>query len=389
MKVLYFDPIPGASGDMIIAALIDCGAPQKFLQEKLAFVPGCTMKVKRVQRYGVSARNVQFTINPEIREKDFLPLIKRSKLPTRVKQQATTIISRIFTVEKKVHRAKKLHLHELADADTLLDIVGALLAIDYLKVDRIYSKPLKAGQGFIKTQEGKMPAFNFATAELLKDSPVDFVPIAGELTTPTAAAIVSTIAAFETDLTLTRIHSVGLSTGTHFFKDYPNLLRVFVGEIDDVHRDTCTVIETNIDDMNPQDYELLFEKLYDAGALEVFLTSTLMKNSRPGTLVTVLCRDYVNRLSSILFEETTTLGIRLYHVPRLTMQREITAVQTPLGKVRIKKARFHGIRKFSLEYEDVKRIAQKHKLPIPTVRRRLLTYVEAKREDSPVRGSSR
>ncbi|KPK70257.1 hypothetical protein AMJ87_09200 [candidate division WOR_3 bacterium SM23_60] len=389
MKVLYFDPILGASGDMIIAALIDCGTPQTFLQEKLTFVPGCTMKVKRVQRYGVSARSVQFTINPEIREKDFLPLIKRSTLPTHVKQQATTIINRIFTAEKKVHRAKKLHLHEMADADTLLDIVGALLAIDYLKVDRVYSKPLKAGQGFIKTQEGNMPAFNFATAELLKGSPVDFVPIAGELTTPTAAAIVSTIAAFETNLTLTRIHSVGLSTGTHIFKDYPNLLRVFVGEIDDVHKDACTVIETNIDDMNPQDYELLIEKLYSAGALEVFLTSTLMKNSRPGVLLTVLCAEHMHRISTIIFEETTTLGIRIHHVPRLIMQREIIAVQTPLGKVRIKKARLHSIRKFSLEYEDVKHIAQKHKLPIPTVRRKLLTYVDEKHGDSPVKGSSR
>ena len=379
MKVLYFDPILGASGDMIIAALIDCGVPQKLLHEKLKFIPGCTMKVKRVQRHGVSAKIAQFRINPTIREKDFLPLIKKSTLPTHVKQQATAIINRIFTAEKKVHRAKKLHLHELADADTLLDITGALIAIDHLNIDKVYSKPLKAGQGFIKTQEGNMPAFNFATAELLKGNPVHFVPIAGELTTPTAAAIISTIATFETNLTLTRIHSVGLSTGTHDFKKYPNLLRVFVGEIDGVHRDECTIIETNIDDMNPQDYELLFERLYEAGALEVFLTNTIMKHTRPGVLVTVLCAEHVNRLCTILFEETTTLGVRVHRVPRITMQREISTVQTPLGKVRIKTARFNDIEKFSLEYQDVKRISQKHKLSMRNARETLLKYVEEKR----------
>ena len=376
MRVLYFDPILGASGDMIIAALIDCGVPQKLLQEKLKFVPGCTMNVRRVQRYGISAKSIQFKINPKIREKNFLPLIKKSKLPPHVKQQATAIINRIFTVEKRVHRAKKLHLHELADADTLLDITGALIAIDHLNIDRVYSRPLKAGQGFIRTREGNMPAFNFATAELLKGNPVHFVPIAGELTTPTAAAIISTMATFETNLILTRIHSVGLSTGTHDFKKYPNLLRVFVGEIDDVHRDECTIIETNIDDMNPQDYELLFERLYEAGALEVILTNTIMKHTRPGVLVTVLCAKHVDRLCTILFEETTTLGIRLHRVPRITMHREINTVQTPLGKVRIKTARFHDTEKFSLEYQDVKRISQKHKLPMQTVRKRLLKYVE-------------
>jgi uncharacterized protein (TIGR00299 family) protein len=378
MRVLYFDPILGASGDMIIAALIDCGVPQKLLQEKLTFIPGCTMKVKRVQRHGVSAKNVQFKINPKIREKDFLPLIKKSRLPVHVKQQATRIVNRIFSTEKKVHRAKKLHLHELADADTLLDITGALIAIDHLKIEKVYSKPLKAGQGFITTREGNMPAFNFATAELLKGSPVHFVPIDGELTTPTAAAIMSTIATFETSLALSRIHSVGLSTGTHDFKEYPNLLRVFVGETDSVYADECTVIETNIDDMNPQDYELLFDRLYEAGALEVFMTNTLMKNSRPGVLVTILCAENADQLCTIMLRETTTLGVRVHRIPRLIMQREIKPVKTPLGTVRVKIARFHDVKKFSLEYQDVKQIAQRHNLPIQTARRRILKYAEKK-----------
>lgn len=383
MKVLYFDPILGASGDMIIAALIDCGVPQKLLREKLKFVPRCSMKVSRVQRSGVSACNVKFHINPKITEKNFIPLIKKSRLSAGVKQQAIAIVERIFAAEKKVHRAKQLHLHELADADTLLDIAGALTAIEYLKIDKVYSKPLKAGQGFIKTHEGNMPAFNFATAELLRGHPVDFVPVAGELTTPTAAAIISTIAAFETNLTLSRIHCVGLSTGTHRFKAYPNLLRVFVGEVDDVYTDECTIIETNIDDMNPQDYELVFEKLYQAGALEVFLTPVIMKHSRPGVLLTVLCKDHVNDLCAILLRETTTIGTRITRTQRIKLQRKIHLMQTPFGKVRIKEATMGKIAKFFLEYRDVKRIAEKRRLPIQKVRRELLRYIEKKKWDKP------
>ena len=194
MRVLYFDPVLGVSGDMILAALIDLGVPSDYLRKKLKFIRNFKLKVSRVKRQGVSARNVHFTINRKIAEDRFIPLVKKSTLPTNIKSQAIKIINRIFDVEKKIHRSKRLHLHELADADTLLDITGALVAIDYLRVAKIYSRSVKAGQGFVKTAEGKMPAFNFATAELLKGFPVNFLPIPAELTTPTGAASLSTIA---------------------------------------------------------------------------------------------------------------------------------------------------------------------------------------------------
>ena len=378
MKILYFDPILGASGDMILAALIDLGVPKDYLKKKLRFIPNFELKVSRVQRHGISAQHMKFKIKGKIKENRFIPLINKSGLSSSIKATAITIINRIFEVEKKVHRTDHLHLHELADADTLLDITGALVAIDYLKVDKIYSKPLKAGKGFIKTVEGNMPAFNFATAELLKDFPVEFLPISAELTTPTGAAIISTVAEPEDNLILSKIISVGMGTGTQDIKDYPNLLRVFIGESDEKLHDECTIIKTNIDDMNPQDYDLVFEKLYEAGALEVFLTPIIMKHSRPGVLLTVLCQKNKNKILDILFKETTTLGIRIESTKRLKLRRKIIKVKTPYGNIRVKTAEIGNKTRFSLEYQDLKKIAQKNNLSLRELRNELTKFVEKK-----------
>lgn len=376
MKALYFDPILGASGDMILAALIDCGVPKDYLGKKLRFIPGARLKVSPVKRHGVSAKHVTFDIRRQVKADRFIPLISKSSLPSAIKSNAITIINRIFAVEKRIHRTRKLHLHELADADTLLDIVGALTAVDYLKIEKVYSKPLKAGQGFIKTAEGNMPAFNFATAELLKGFPVEFLPIPAELTTPTAAAIISTIAEPHDSLLLNSINAVGLGAGTMNIKGYPNLLRIFISEIDDGLRDECTIIETNIDDMNPQDYDIVVERLYKAGALEVFLTPIMMKHSRPGTLLSVLCKKNKDRLVATLLDQTTTLGVRIRQAQRYILPREIVALKSRYGTIRVKKALYNNKVKFSLEYRDLKRIAQKHNLPIGELRNELMLFVE-------------
>ena len=378
MKILYFDPILGVSGDMILAALIDLGVRQSYLKKKLGFIRNFDMKVSRVAKQGISARNVKFKINTKIREKEFILLINKSRLSSEIKSMATKIIKRIFDVEKKVHRTRHLHLHELADADTLLDIVGALVAIDYLNIDKIYSKPVKVGEGFIKTVEGNMPAFNFATAELLKGFPVEFMPIPAELITPTGAAILSTIAEPKDDLILSKIDGVGLGAGTMDIEDYPNLLRVFIGEEARTSSDKCLVIETNIDDMNPQDYDILFERLYKAGALEVFLSPIIMKHSRPGTLLTVLCRNNESKIVDIIFNETTTLGLRIRSTKRLKLKRHIVKLPSPYGTIRTKIVEYGGKKRFSLEYQDVKRIAVKNNLSIRRVRAELTKLVEKK-----------
>lgn len=378
MKVLYFDPILGVSGDMILAGLIDLGISRNYLKKKLSFIPNFDIKVSRVSQNDVSARSVRFKINKKISEKEFIPLINKSNLPSTIKSMATTIINRIFDVEKKVHRARRLHLHELADADTLLDIVGALIAINYLNVDKIYSKPIKAGKGFIKTIEGNMPAFNFATAELLKGFPVEFMPIHAELTTPTGAAIISTIAEPRDNLLLSKIDKIGLGAGTMTIKGYPNLLRVFIGETTHRLGDECLVIETNIDDMNPQDYDILFERLYKAGALEVFLSPIIMKHSRPGILLTVLCTSGKDKIADILFNETTTLGLRVRRTNRLTLERRIIKFPSPYGIIRVKIIEYRGTKRFSLEYQDLKKMALKNKISLRRLRAELTKLVEKK-----------
>ena len=378
MKILYFDPILGVSGDMMLAALIDLGVSKKYLRERLKFVTGTDIRVGRVNREGVSARTVRFSIKKPIKEKQFIPLINKSKLSASIKSQAISIIEKIFAVEKKVHHTRHLHLHELADADTLLDVAGVLVAIDYLSVDRVFSKPAKAGKGFIKTVEGNMPAFNFATAELLRGFPVHFLPISAELTTPTGAAILSTIATPKENLVMSRIEKVGLGAGSMNIKGHPNLLRVFLGESHDFLSDECTIIETNIDDMNPQDYEALFENLYAAGALEVFLTPTIMKKSRPGILLTVLCQEHLDRTVDVLFEHTTSIGFRVSNTKRLKFSRKIVRFASPYGKVAVKLIEHEGKTKFSLEYRDLKRIAQKQSLSISEVRNRITQFFEKK-----------
>lgn len=378
MKVLYFDPIPGASGDMILAALIDCGVPRNYLIDQLSFVPGFTMTVKRVTKNGVSAQQMRFKTRREINEQRFLPLIKKSGLSRRVKERSIAVIERIFDAERHVHQAKHLHLHELADADTLLDICGALVAIEYLAVDKIYSRALKAGKGFVRTVEGKMPAFNFATAYLLKGFPVDFMPIPAELTTPTGAAIISTIAAPSDSIALSRVERIGMGVGAMTFKDYPNLMRVFVGTTDSCLMDTCIVYETNIDDMNPQDYEFVVEDLYRAGALEVMITPALMKKTRPGVLLTVICQDNHLAIRDILLTQTTTLGLRMHETKRWKLRRTTKQVATCLGRVRVKIAWIGAEMRYSIEYRDIERIARKQKRPLPEMRTRLERLIAAK-----------
>ncbi len=378
MRVIYFDPILGASGDMILSSLIDLGVKRDYLEKTLKFIPDLHIKVESVIHQGIKAKQITFITKKIVREHDFIPLVKKSRLKDSIKEDAIKIINRIFDAEKKVHGSRHLHLHELADVDTILDITGALVALDFLKVDKVYSKPLKAGKGLIKTVEGWMPAFNLATALLLRDAPVEFVPVSFELTTPTAAAILSTIAEFTDTVIFKKIEQIGLGAGTNRIDGYPNLLRAYLGEVDELLVDECLVIETNIDDQNPQDFELVMERLYQAGALEVFITPVIMKQSRPGILLTVLTDGYNQKIIDIIFNETTTLGIRMAHQKRLKLRRTIKKVSTPWGEVNIKIFEYNKNRKFSIEYRDLKKIAENLHKPISILRNEIYHYLKKK-----------
>lgn len=378
MKAILFDPIPGASGDMIIAALLDAGMPVKYLKTKLKFVPGFDIQARKTRTAGVNATRASFKIRKKVPVNEFMNLVKKSTLPARQQSMIQSILYRIFQVERSVHGSRHLHLHELADLDTLLDICGAVIGLDYFKIENIRSRPLKAGAGFIKTREGSMPALNFATALLLKNWPIDFLPIEAELTTPTAAAIISTVASPARDISFQKIDQIGLGTGTMTLQDRPNLLRVFIGETADHRPDDCQVIETNIDDMNPQDYEQVIEKLYEAGAYEVFLTPVIMKNSRPGILLTVLSEPDNTSMIDVIFAETTTLGLRIRNSQRLVLPRRILKISTGLGSVRVKLSVHGRKQRCSLEYRDLKKIARKTGRSIDRLRRELEPVIRAR-----------
>ncbi|MEO0127697.1 MAG: nickel pincer cofactor biosynthesis protein LarC [candidate division WOR-3 bacterium] len=375
MRVIYFDPILGASGDMILSSLIDLGVETEYLKQSLKFIPDLKIRVESVSRQGIMAKQIEFITKKIVKEKDFIPLIKKSNLKDSIKTNAIKIINRIFDAEKKVHGSRHLHLHELADVDTIIDITGALIALDFLDIDKVYSRPLKAGTGLIDTVEGKMPAFNLATAQLLKNAPVEFLPVQFEFTTPTAAAILSTIAEFKDSLTINNIERVGLGAGAKKLDGYPNLLRAFLGEIDLSLSDECLVIETNIDDQNPQDFELILEKLYEAGALEVFYTPVIMKHSRPGILLSVIADGFNQKIINTIFNETTTLGIRMDYKKRIKLKREIKKVKTPWGNLRIKVADFNRRNSFTIEYQDLKSIAKNLNKPIRSLRIEIERYV--------------
>ncbi|MEO0094626.1 MAG: nickel pincer cofactor biosynthesis protein LarC [candidate division WOR-3 bacterium] len=375
MRVIYFDPILGASGDMILSSLIDLGVETDYLKLSLKFIPDLKIRIESVSHQSIMAKQINFITKKNVKEKDFIPLIKKSNLKDSIKNNAIKIINRIFDAEKKVHGSRHPHLHELADVDTLIDITGALIALDFLNVDKVYSRPLKAGTGLIDTVEGKMPAFNLATAQLLKNAPVEFLPIPFEFTTPTAAAILSTIAEFKDSLTINKIEKIGIGAGTKKIEGYPNLLRVFLGEVDLSLSDECLVIETNIDDQNPQDFELILEKLYEAGALEVFYTPVIMKHSRPGILLSVIAESYNQKIIDTIFKETTTLGIRMDYKKRIKLNREMKRVKTPWGVLRIKVANFNSSKRFIIEYQDLKSIARRLNKPIRLLRIEIEKYV--------------
>jgi len=259
--------------------------------------------------------------------------------------------------------------------DTIVDVVGALVALEILDVEQVFSSPLNVGSGFVEFSHGKFPVPAPATAEILKGVPVYSTDTTGELVTPTGAAIIAEVAGSFGDMPMLTTQAVGYGAGERD-REQPNVLRVFIGDLasnDDPERDTVSVIETNIDDMNPQFYESVFEKLFANGALDVFMTNIMMKKSRPAIQLTVLCTpEKEPQLTQLIFEETTTIGLRIRQEARRKLQREVREIETEFGKIKFKVSLLDGkILNHSPEYEDCKKIALAHGLSVKEVSERL------------------
>ncbi len=383
MKVAYFDCFSGISGNMILGALIDLGLDIEELRAELSNLPlqGYQLEARRVAKQGISAIYVDVVTQGDEDEdekgrkpRDVLTLIDQSALDEKIKELSKQIFVRLGEAEAKTHHQdlSTVHFHEIGATDTIIDILGSLIGLKILGVERVSCSPLNVGKGLVRCSHGLLPIPAPITAELLKGVPVYATDVEGELTTPTGAAIITSIATHFGDMPSLRIQKVGYGAGRMDLA-IPNLLRVFIGEATgptkDYTTEEITVLETNIDDMNPQFYDHIMESLLQAGALDVFLTPVQMKKNRPGTLLSVITpREQVEKLLDILFEESTTLGVRVSETRRLSLPRSFHLIETKFGEIRIKVAhRGNAIIKMVPEYEDCKKAAKAYQVPISQV----------------------
>ena len=378
--ILYFDCFSGISGDMTLGALVDAGVSLRELGNRLSQIPikGYKLKAVKVKRAGISATKVDVILKSEAgseklelkRWKDIKKIVETSKLPPQIKNKGLLIFKRLFEAEARVHGGKydTVHLHELGAIDCIVDIFGTLIGLDILGIKKIYSSPVNLGSGTIKTEHGIMPVPAPASIELLKGIPVYSSDIKFELTTPTGAVLISSLSSGFGPLPEMNVIKTGCGAGNKNFKGSPNVLRLFIGnEVKNKKSDDeITVVETNIDDMNPEVYEYVMEKLFKAGALDVFLTQIIMKKGRPAVKLTVLCEEIKKeKVISIILKETTSIGLRFYNAGRKVLQREIKKVKTKYGVIRVKESRLGDeIVKVSPEYEDCKKIAKKFDIPL-------------------------
>ncbi|MGA9995247.1 MAG: nickel pincer cofactor biosynthesis protein LarC [Pyrinomonadaceae bacterium] len=371
MKTLYFDCYAGASGDMILGALVGAGADARLLVEQLALlgVSGYEVEFSTVDRSGISATRAHVRTTEERAHRhlsQILELINESHLSESVKRRASEIFKRLGEAEARVHNipVERVHFHEVGALDAIIDVVGACICFELLAVERFISSPLHVGSGMVEMEHGRFPVPPPAVAELLKNAPVYSSDIKGELVTPTGAAIISTVCEEFGPLPLMKIERTGYGAGKREYQNFPNALRILVGETEGsagfIDERLC-VVETNIDDMSPQVLGYVMDKAFEVGALDCYFTAVQMKKSRPGTLVSILCRPAdLDSMRELLLTETTTLGVRSYEVERRSLEREMVSVLTPYGEIDVKVARINGrIVKAMPEYEQCRAAAEK------------------------------
>jgi uncharacterized protein (TIGR00299 family) protein len=380
-RVIYFDCFSGISGDMILGSLVDLGVDIKLIRKELKKInlKGYKLTSHQVKRNGIMGTKVNVVIDPSIQKRnqarsftDIKKLIVKSSLSENVKTDSIEIFRRIGTVEAKIHGTSldKIHFHEIGAIDSIVDIVGGAICMSLLNIDIVFSSALNTGEGLINCEHGTIPIPAPATLKLLEGIPCYSSGTKNELTTPTGAAFIGYYGSKFGSLPKMNIMKSGYGAGSHEIKEIPNLLRVVLGEVLIPSKIiTMKVIETNIDDMNPEFYDHIMSQLLIAGAADVFLTAVHMKKNRPGTLLTtVVSNDKFHSVVQIILEETSTFGIRHYDVVRTELKRENKLIKTPFGKVRIKVGTFAGSRlTVSPEYEDCKKLALKKGIPVKRV----------------------
>jgi uncharacterized protein (TIGR00299 family) protein len=406
MKVAYFDCFSGTSGDMLLGALVDAGLEFSWLQRQIGVLPmkGLELRSRRMQWGTLHGTKVDVVVHPQKRKTwtptELKETLTRSRLDDHTKQNGLAIVDRHLAAERKQH-GKALNLPAEEALDMLVDVVGTVSGLHHLGVEEIWVSPINVGRGVAPTSHGPLPVPTPAAAELLRGFPVFSKGPAAELTTPTGAAILTTLARPIPSLPPLRLARVGYGAGTRQYPDWPNLLRLFVGEavagaapeppetterekpvpaaapapaavsLPGLTQDSVQVLETHLDDLSPQIYEHVIERLLTAGALDATLTPVIMKKGRPAVSLTVLApSDRTEPLVRLIFAETSSLGIRVQTAPRVILPREIHTLQTPLGTVHVKSSTLpDGTKQSAPEYEDCRLLAQKTGRPLREVLR--------------------
>ncbi|HZK40963.1 MAG TPA: nickel pincer cofactor biosynthesis protein LarC [Atribacterota bacterium] len=383
MKIAYFDCFSGISGDMTVGALLDAGLKIDTLEKELKKLglSGYQLEVNKVVKKGISATQFKVKIKEEgveRRFKDILDILEKSKLDEEVKKETEKIFFNIAQAESKIHRKDidKIHFHEIGGLDSIIDITSAVIGIKTLGIEEIHSSALPVGKGFVKCAHGVIPVPAPATLELLKNIPIYSGGIEGEMITPTGAGIISTLAKSFGERPSMKIEMTGYGAGEKEFT-IPNLLRVSIGEKilkdenlkDGYLSDEAVLIESNIDDMNPEFYDHIMEKLFSQGALDVFLTPIQMKKNRPAHMLSIIVYEQnLKEILEVLFSESTTLGVRIREVKRLRLVQQNFIIATKYGKIKVKVGMFKGkIKNIAPEYEDCKKMAQQYKVPLKEV----------------------
>ena len=382
MKIAYFDCFSGVSGDMILGALIDAGLDIRELESELGMlkISGYKIKTEQTARKGISGTKFSVDIikqNARRRLKDIVEIADQSDLDDDIKDLSKKTFKELATVEAKLHgkSIEEIHFHEVGGLDSIIDVIGSFIGIKKLGIEATYSSKVHVGTGFLECRHGVLPVPAPATLELLKGIPIYSKGIEAELATPTGVCILKTLSKGFGIMPKMKVEKVGYGAGSRDL-EIPNLLRVYVGESDEggYEEDEAIRIETNIDDMNPQLLAYASEILLKQGALDVFMIPIFMKKNRLGTMLSVLTtRDKLDDILATIFTETTTLGVRIHHLERKKLSREIVLMKIRFGDVKVKIGKIgNQITNIAPEYESCKEIAVKQGIPLKDV------YDEAK-----------
>ncbi len=378
MKTAYLDCFSGISGDMLLGALLDAGLPLEVLKQRLQTLPLDNYHLETKQESRSHIFGTKFSVILD--STDQVPrnleairkIIIKGDLTKTVKENSIKIFDQIAKVEGKIHNIspEEVHFHEVGAIDSIIDIVGTLIGIEYLNLDDLYASRIPLGSGFVKTAHGSIPVPAPATIELLKGIPVYDSGICHEMVTPTGAALVKNLAHSFGAMPPMVVQSVGYGTGMRDLDERPNLLRILIGDRQaDREVETIITLETNLDDMSPEWLGYLMDRLFENGALDVTFSHIQMKKNRPGIQVQVIGKpDQKDGLMDILFRESTTLGVRFQYTQRRVLKRSTQEIESPWGKIQVKKiVNRDGMCFYQPEYEACSHIANKHALPLKEI----------------------